>query len=79
VLDMVSAFEKASGRKVPYKVVTKRVGDVAEYYADAKKAGELLQWFAKRTLGEMCESTWCFQQGAKSSFSQSPGRTFTCR
>ena len=56
VLEMVQAFEKASGREVPYKIVARRAGDVAACYADPKKASELLNWRAKRTLEEMCIS-----------------------
>jgi UDP-glucose 4-epimerase len=56
VLEMVQAFEKASGREVPYKIVARRTGDVAACYADPKKASELLNWSAKRTLEEMCLS-----------------------
>ena len=56
VLEMVQALEKASGREVPYKIVARRAGDVAACYADPKKASELLNWRAKRTLEEMCIS-----------------------
>ena len=62
VLDMIQAFEKVSGRQVPYKVVARRAGDVAAIYADPKKACELLNWTARRTLDDMCASTWRFQQ-----------------
>lgn len=62
VLDMVQAFQKASGREVPYKVVARRTGDVAACYAEPKKASELLNWSATRTLHDMCASTWRFQQ-----------------
>ncbi len=62
VLEMVCAFEKASCRKVPYIVDARRNGDVAACYADPTKAAELLNWKAKRTLDEMCASTWQFQQ-----------------
>ena len=62
VLDMVRAFEKASAREVPYKIVTRRAGDVAASYADPKKASELLNWSATRNLDDMCVSTWRFQQ-----------------
>jgi len=65
VLEMVRAFESASGRKVPYRVTSRRVGDVAECYADPKNAVELLKWSAKRTLNDMCASTWQFQQTAE--------------
>jgi UDP-glucose 4-epimerase len=67
VLDMVRAFEKASGRQVPYKIVARRAGDVAAYFADPTRASERLGWRAKRTLDDMCSSTWRFQQSAGSS------------
>ena len=62
VLDVVDAFEKASRRRVPFRVVDRRPGDGAAYYADPRKAGELLNWRANRTLEEMCASAWRFQQ-----------------
>jgi UDP-glucose 4-epimerase len=62
VLDMVQAFEKASGRHVPYNIIARRAGDVAVCYADPRKASELLKWRATRTLDNMCSSTWHFQQ-----------------
>ena len=60
VLEMIRAFESASGQAVPVKVVPRRVGDVAACYAKADKARELLGWSAKRDLASMCESTWKF-------------------
>ena len=68
VLDMVLSFEKASGRRVPYKIVARRAGDVAACYADPKKASERLSWHATRTLDDMCSNTWRFQQSQGSSF-----------
>lgn len=62
VLEMVQAFEKASGREVPYKIVARRAGDVVACYADPKKASERLNWSAGRTLDDMCASIWRFQQ-----------------
>jgi UDP-glucose 4-epimerase len=62
VLEMVNAFEKASGRKVPYRVVSRRAGDVAECYAKPQKANGVLHWTAKRSLDDMCASTWNFQK-----------------
>ena len=61
VFDMVNAFEKTSGCKIPYKVVARREGDVAACYADPGKARELLSWSAKRGLEDMCASTWRFK------------------
>ena len=66
VLEMVQAFEKASGCEVPYKIVARRAGDVAACYADPKKAGELLNWSAKRTLAEMCTSVRDYMQNSLS-------------
>ena len=65
VLDMIKAFEKASGQQIPYKIVTRRVGDVGSCYSDPKKARELLNWRATRTLDDMCASAWRFQKSQK--------------
>jgi UDP-glucose 4-epimerase len=54
VLQMVAAFEKTTGRKVPYQLVDRRPGDVAECYADPTRARELMNWQAKRDLEDMC-------------------------
>lgn len=61
VLDIVKAFEQASGKKVPYKIVARRPGDIATCYSDPTKAKEVLGWEAKRGLAEMCEDSWCWQ------------------
>ena len=65
VLDMIQAFEKASGQQVPYKIVGRRTGDVTACYADPHKASEALNWRATRTLYDMCASTWRFQQSQR--------------
>jgi len=62
VLEMVAAFERASGKKIPYQVSERRAGDLAIYYAKADKAANLLQWKTQRTVEEMCSSAWNFQQ-----------------
>jgi UDP-glucose 4-epimerase len=62
VLEMVKAFEKASGRSVPYRVVDRRMGDIACCWADASLAGELLDWRASRALAEMCRDLWHWQR-----------------
>jgi UDP-glucose 4-epimerase len=62
VLEVVHAFKKASGRKVPYRVASRRPGDVAGCYAKPQKANEVLHWTAKRSLDDMCASTWNFQK-----------------
>ncbi|MDP8214730.1 MAG: UDP-glucose 4-epimerase GalE [Candidatus Euphemobacter frigidus] len=61
VLEMVNAFEKASGKKIPYQVVGRRSGDVAECYADPSKANTELNWSAVRNINEMCADTWRWQ------------------
>ena len=62
VLDMVKAFEKASGKKVPYKFTKRRAGDVATVYADPSYAKEVLEWEAKMGIDKMCEDTWRWQR-----------------
>lgn len=61
VLDIVAAFEKASGKKIPYKIVARRPGDAYSCYADPTLAGEELGWTARRGLDEMCKDTWHWQ------------------
>ncbi|MBK8335630.1 MAG: UDP-glucose 4-epimerase GalE [Sterolibacteriaceae bacterium] len=61
VLDMVRAFEAASGRKVAYQVVDRRPGDIASCYADPSLALELLGWRATRGIDEMCADAWRWQ------------------
>ena len=60
VLDVVAAFEKASGRKVNYRIVDRRPGDIAVCYADASHAKEELGWVAERGIEEMCADSWNF-------------------
>lgn len=61
VLDVVRAFEQASGRKVPYQIAPRRPGDVAQCYANPALAKQLLGWQAKHSLAEMCVDTWRWQ------------------
>lgn len=61
VLDMVRAFETASGRSVPYRLVDRRPGDVASCYADPALAEAVLGWRATRGIEEMCSDTWRWQ------------------
>ena len=63
VLDVVRAFESASGRSVAYKFVPRRAGDIAECFADPSLAAELLGWRAVRGLDEMCTDAWRWQNG----------------
>jgi len=61
VLDMVKAFEKASGKEVKYQIVDRRPGDIATSYADSSYAAEILDWKAECELDEMCKDTWRWQ------------------
>ena len=62
VLDMIKAFEHASGRPIPYKVAPRRTGDIAQCWADPSLAHKLLGWKAKRGLEQMCVDAWRWQQ-----------------
>ena len=62
VLEVVHAFERASGRPVPVQFAARRAGDVAASYADASLAHRLLGWKATRGLDEMCADGWCWQR-----------------
>jgi len=61
VLEMVKAFEKASGKKVPYKIAPRRAGDIATCFADPSYAKKVLDWEATRGIDEMCEDSWRWQ------------------
>jgi UDP-glucose 4-epimerase len=61
VLDMVRAFEAASGKPVPYQLMPRRPGDTAACYADPTRAQTLLGWQATRPLPTMCADAWRWQ------------------
>jgi UDP-glucose 4-epimerase len=61
VLDMVRAFEKACGKKIPYKITERRPGDIAECYADPSLAYKELGWKTEKTLDDMTADTWRWQ------------------
>lgn len=61
VLDMIKAFEKASGKDIPYQIVDRRLGDIATCYADPSHAVKKLAWKAEYELDEMCKDTWRWQ------------------
>jgi len=61
VLDMVKAFEKASGKKVPYHIAPRRAGDIAKCYADPAYAKEVLGWEAEKSIDDMCQDSWRWQ------------------
>ncbi|MDT6963285.1 UDP-glucose 4-epimerase GalE [Cupriavidus sp. SZY C1] len=61
VLEVVKAYERASGRPVPYQIVDRRPGDIASCYADPSLAQSLLGWRARHDLDRMCEDSWRWQ------------------
>lgn len=62
VLELVAAFEKATGEKVPYQIAPRRSGDIAFCYADTSKAQKLLGWKAKYGIAEMCRDGWAYMK-----------------
>lgn len=62
VLELVNAFEKINNIKIPYKIVARREGDIAECYADASKAEKELDWKAKKDITDMCKDAWRFEK-----------------
>jgi len=63
VLDMVHTFMQVNGISIPYSIVERRPGDVAQCYANAAKARDMLGWEAKKTLQDMCRDSWRWQSG----------------
>jgi UDP-glucose 4-epimerase len=68
VLEVVSATEKATGRKIPYKFCPRRFGDIATCFADARKSNELLRWKAHKTLQQAVEDSWRWQSSNPEGF-----------
>jgi len=62
VVEMVDAFKAASGKPIPFKIVARRPGDLAEVYANTDKASQMLGWTAACSLEDMCVDTWNWQQ-----------------
>ncbi|GAA4400901.1 UDP-glucose 4-epimerase GalE [Quisquiliibacterium transsilvanicum] len=73
VLEMVRAFERASGRPIPYRIVDRRPGDIAECWADPHRAQELLGWRAGLDIDRMCEDTWRWQCGNPEGYAGAAG------
>ena len=61
MLEVIKAFEKACGKKLPYKICPRRPGDIAACYARVDKAAKELDWKAERGIDEMCASLWKWQ------------------
>lgn len=70
VLQMIKAFEEAAQAQVPYAVVSRRTGDIAECWADPKKAAQELGWKAEHSLDDMMRDTWRWQKSNPNGFSQ---------
>ena len=70
VLEMIQAFEKASKRSVPYKIVARRAGDIATCFADPAYAKKVLDWEAKKGIDEMCADGWRWQSRNPSGYGQ---------
>ena len=68
VLEMVKAFERASGRAVPYRIVERRAGDIATAWADPSLAARDLQWTSERDLDQMCQDAWRWQEANPQGF-----------
>ena len=62
VLDIIKAYEKINNLEIPYRISSRRKGDIASSYADPTKANSVLGWKASRTLEDMCYSAWNFQK-----------------
>lgn len=71
VLEMIAAFEQASGKSVPYRLVARRPGDIASCYADAALAERELGWTATRDIAEMCADSWRWQEKNPRGFGES--------
>ncbi len=68
VLEVIKSFSKACGKDIPYQIDPRRPGDIAECFADPKKAREELGWEAKRGIEEMCEDSWRWQSANPNGF-----------
>ena len=72
VLELVHAFEAASGCQIPYRIIERRQGDVATLYADPGRAERELGWTATRTLADMCADTWHWQTANPNGYRPTP-------
>ena len=68
VLEMIKSYERASEKKVSYKIVKRRDGDIAECYANPSYSKNVLNWSASKTLDEMCEDSWRWQSMNKNGY-----------
>ncbi|MCF6248877.1 MAG: GDP-mannose 4,6-dehydratase, partial [Desulfobacula sp.] len=70
VLEMIKAFETASGKNISYRIAKRRPGDIAACFADPARALEQLGWEAKRSLDDMCADTWRWQSNNPNGYRQ---------
>ena len=75
VLEMIRAFEKASGVHIPYTIVDRRPGDVAVCYADPSKAKKQLGWVAEKGIDEMCADAWRWQRNNPNGYDEVMNQT----
>jgi UDP-glucose 4-epimerase len=68
VLELIHAFEKACGKKLPYQIVGRRPGDLAAVYSDPSKANQELDWTAEKTIEDACADSWRWQSGNPNGF-----------
>jgi UDP-glucose 4-epimerase len=68
VLELVHAFIEATGVNIPYEIVGRRAGDIAECYANADKAKRILGWTAEKTVKDMCADSWRWQKNNPNGF-----------
>ena len=61
VLEIITAFEKNTNKKIPYDIVDRRPGDIASCYANVSKANKMLNWKAEKTIDDICSSSWKWQ------------------
>jgi UDP-glucose 4-epimerase len=76
VLELMRAFEQATGLRVPYSIVERRSGDVAQYWAGVEIATRVLGWKATRTLYDMCADGWRWQQANPGGYREAATRSF---
>merc|ERR1719215_2063859 len=78
VVDMVKAFEEASGKPIPYKIVDRRPGDLATVIANASKAKTDFGWEVKRSMAEACQSAWKWQSENPHGYGAPPAKSAAC-
>lgn len=72
VLQLVHAFEQASGRNIPYEILPRRAGDLPEFYADASLAARELDWHTTRSIEDACRDSWNWQSKNPKGYAESP-------